>query len=504
MKTAVIYARYSCEKQTEQSIEGQLRVCHEYAERNNIVVLNTYIDRAMSGTNDNRKEFQKMLKDSNNKAWDYVLVYKIDRFGRNKYEMAINKKTLKDNGIRLLSAMENIPDTPEGIILESLLEGMAEYYSAELSQKLKRGMYECRKNGNFTGGYLIYGYRVENKKILIDEEQAEVVRKIYNDYASGIYVKDIMEELNEKGITHRGKPFSRTTIYNMLANEKYSGIVKYGDEVYTNIYPKIVPDEIGNIVRHKKIENHYGKHDSNVVYLLKNKVKCGYCGRPISSETGTSRNKTVMRYYKCLGKKLKSKCKKEQIRKDILEKLVVDTTFKIFDNDDCLNKIIQSVLKLHKEKGDDKTVINLLESQKAEIQTSIDNLVRCMEKGIITNSTKTRIEELEHELEEINLKIAKEKSYRRSLITKEDIISFVKTSLKKNPQTMIKYLIKEIVLYDDKIEIYYNYTDSYKKGPDDNEHQGLCIYEDIFGMMIENNTFKHDLYSICFDVKCYV
>ena len=125
-------------------------------------------------------------------------------------------------------------------------------------------------------------------------------------------------------------------------------------------------------------------------------------------------------------------------------------------------------------------------------------------KGIITNSTKTRIEELEHELEEINLKIAKEKSYRRSLITKEDIISFVKTSLKKNPQTMIKYLIKEIVLYDDKIEIYYNYTDSYKKGPDDNEHQGLCIYEDIFGMMIENNTFKHDLYSICFDVKCYV
>ncbi|MBQ3048025.1 MAG: recombinase family protein, partial [Clostridia bacterium] len=133
MKTAVIYARYSCEKQTEQSIEGQLRVCHEYAERNNIVILNTYIDRAMSGTNDNRKEFQKMLKDSNNKAWDYVLVYKIDRFGRNKYEMAINKKTLKDNGIRLLSAMENIPDTPEGIILESLLEGMAEYYSAELS-----------------------------------------------------------------------------------------------------------------------------------------------------------------------------------------------------------------------------------------------------------------------------------------------------------------------------------------------------------------------------------
>ncbi len=120
MKTAVIYARYSCDNQTEQSIDGQLRVCEEYAQRNNIFILNTYIDRAMSGTNDNRPDFQKMLKDSNRKEWDYVLVYKLDRFSRNKYETAIHKKTLRDNGVKVLSAMENIPDTPEGIILESL------------------------------------------------------------------------------------------------------------------------------------------------------------------------------------------------------------------------------------------------------------------------------------------------------------------------------------------------------------------------------------------------
>lgn len=123
MKTAVIYARYSCDNQTEQSIDGQLRVCEEYAQRNNILILNTYIDRAMTGTNDNRPDFQKMLKDSNRKEWDYVLVYKLDRFSRNKYETAIHKKTLRDNGVKVLSAMENIPDTPEGIILESLLEG---------------------------------------------------------------------------------------------------------------------------------------------------------------------------------------------------------------------------------------------------------------------------------------------------------------------------------------------------------------------------------------------
>ena len=123
MKTAVIYARYSCDKQTEQSIEGQLRVCQEYAQRNDILILHTYIDQAMSGTNDNRPDFQKMIKDSARKEWNYVLVYKLDRFSRNKYESTIHKKTLKNNGVTVLSAMENIPDTPEGIILESLLEG---------------------------------------------------------------------------------------------------------------------------------------------------------------------------------------------------------------------------------------------------------------------------------------------------------------------------------------------------------------------------------------------
>ena len=132
MKTAVVYARYSSERQTEQSIEGQLRVCTDYAKRNNIVIVDTYIDRAMSGTNDNRTDFQRLLKDCSKRAWDYVLVYKLDRFSRNKYEMAMHKKTLRDNGIKLVSAMENIPDTPEGIILESLLEGMAEYYSADV------------------------------------------------------------------------------------------------------------------------------------------------------------------------------------------------------------------------------------------------------------------------------------------------------------------------------------------------------------------------------------
>ena len=123
MKTAVIYCRYSSDSQTEQSIDGQLRVCNEYAKSNDIVVLDTYIDRAMTGTNDNRPDFQRMIKDSAKRAFDIILVYKFDRFSRNKYETAIHKKTLKDNGVKVVSATEYIPDSPEAIILESMLEG---------------------------------------------------------------------------------------------------------------------------------------------------------------------------------------------------------------------------------------------------------------------------------------------------------------------------------------------------------------------------------------------
>lgn len=136
MKTAIIYARYSSDRQTEQSIEGQLRVCTEYAERNEITIVDTYVDRAMSGTTDNRPAFRKMLNDSAKKKWDFVIVYKLDRFSRNKYENAIHKKTLRDNGVKLLSAMENIPDTPEGIILESLLEGFEQLNGHNSLKKL--------------------------------------------------------------------------------------------------------------------------------------------------------------------------------------------------------------------------------------------------------------------------------------------------------------------------------------------------------------------------------
>ena len=198
MTNIVIYARYSSEKQTEQSIEGQLRVCREFAQKKGFNIVHEYIDRALTGTNDNRPSFQQMIADSSKQTFENVLVYKLDRFSRNKYDNAVYKHKLQLNGVKVISATEPISNTPEGALMEGLLEMFAEMYIKDLSEKVKRGMKESVLKGNFIGGSVLFGYHVENKKVIINEEQSKIVKKIYEDYIGGKSKKQINEELNQQ------------------------------------------------------------------------------------------------------------------------------------------------------------------------------------------------------------------------------------------------------------------------------------------------------------------
>ncbi len=478
MKTAVIYARYSSERQTEQSIEGQIRECTEYAERNDIVIVDTYIDRAMTGTNDNRTDFQRMLKDSAKKAWDMILVYKLDRFSRNKYEMAIHRKTLKDNNVRLQSVKENIPDTPEGIILESLLEGMAEYYSVELAQKVRRGQRESRIKGNYLGGGVPYGYRVVNKKFVIQEDEAKIVLRIFEEYAAGKFAKNIIEDLTEEGIRKRnGEKIGKTMIYGILQNERYAGIYRHHtDGVFTDMFPRIVPEHLFNTVRQICKDNKLGAHSTEVTYLLRKKLKCGYCGSTICAETGTSKNGTVMRYYKCNGRKIDKKCKKATVRKNDLENLVVETTIKVLDNPKNIDIIADKIYEANQQHAKDSPVYELLAKEHQKTKKALDNMLKAVEQGIITNSTKKRIEELEGVLDIISGKMALEESKHKALLTKTDIKRFLNKAIRKEPLQMIRMLIKQIILYDNRIEIYYNHIE--KNRPDEVDHQAFSIFNE--------------------------
>ena len=211
-QNAVIYARYSSESQTEQSIEGQVRVITDYAKSNNIPIIDTYIDRAITGTSDKRPEFQKMIADAKNRNFGYVLVYKFDRFSRDRLNSLVYKRELKKNGVKVISVTEYISDDPQGILFESIIDGYSEFYSAELSQKVRRGNRESRMKGLYTGGYVLYGYKVVDKKYVIVEEEAEIIKKIFIDAARGVTYPGISDNLNHgraRGHDRPGRPPGR-------------------------------------------------------------------------------------------------------------------------------------------------------------------------------------------------------------------------------------------------------------------------------------------------------
>ena len=354
MKKAVIYARYSSEKQTEQSIEGQLSVCYKYAQDKDYQVVDEYIDRATTGTNDNRAGFQQMLSDSAKKEWQYVLVYKGDRFARNRVESTLNKQILKKNGVKVVSATENIPDSPEGIILESLLEGMAEYYSAELAQKVKRGMRELVKKKQTLGGHALYGYRFVDKKYVIDEQEAFVVRYVFEQYANGKSKKEIINYLNANNYRRRdGKKFTLQSFGEQLKNLKYTGVLKYDDELIEDYCPAIVSKELFEKVQKKMAENkHYsGKRKAHEKFILTGKLYCGYCGDTIVGISGTSRTGDRHSYYVCSSRYKKHTCNKKNMVKSTIEQDIINLTIEKVKTNSKL--LCDNIYKLIQESSSD-------------------------------------------------------------------------------------------------------------------------------------------------------
>ena len=282
--TAVIYARYSSDNQREESIEGQIRECTAYAEKNGITVIKHYIDRAFSAKTDNRPEFQQMIKDSGKKLFDVVLVWKFDRFARNRFDSANYKMILKKNGVHLISVMEPIAEGSQGILVETLLEGMAEYYSAELSEKVIRGQTENALKGKCTGGTGTIGYKIDEDKFYhLDPLTAPLVLEAFQRYDNGDKMVEIVNFLNDKGVRNMlGGKMTHSSVNTMLKNRRYIGELSFRDIVVPDAIPVIVPKDLFDRVQKRLDKNKRapacGKADEE--YLLTTKLFCGKCGAP--------------------------------------------------------------------------------------------------------------------------------------------------------------------------------------------------------------------------------
>lgn len=463
--TDVIYARYSTDNQREESIEGQLRECKAFAEKNGIQIIDTYIDRAMSAKTDNRPDFQKMIKDSAKQQFETVIVWKLDRFARNRYDSAHYKSILKRNNVRVLSATEAISQGAEGIILESVLEGMAEYYSAELAEKVIRGQTENALSCRFNGGTVPVGYNIVNQHFVVNNEVAPLVLSAYEMYDDGKTMQEIADDLNVKGLRNtRGTKLTINTVSNLLTNRRYIGEYSYRDILVPDGIPAIVPKDLFNRVQERIAKNKKSpaRHRADEEYILSTKLYCGKCMTFMVGESGTARNKETYRYYKCLSAKRKRGCDKKAVKKKWIEDIVIDQILECIWDDNLIEDVTDLVMKMQRQEN---TAVSLLNKRLDEVNESISNILSAIEQGIITPSTKQRLEELEGQKKEFEIEIAKENITRLTL--DRDQIKFwfhrfrkVDASKPENRRRLVDSFVNSIILYDDRIEFYFNF----KKG----------------------------------------
>lgn len=409
--TAVIHARYSSDNQREESIEGQLRECTAFAEKNGITVLRHYIDRAFSAKTDNRPEFQDMIKDSGKKLFDMIIVWKLDRFARNRYDSARYKSLLKKNGVKVVSATEVISDGAEGIILESVLEGYAEYYSADLSEKVIRGMTDNALKCKYNGGARPIGYMIDSDQhFQPDPLTAPFVLDTFKRYDEGATMTEIRDWLNEHKLKNtRGQKMTFNSVQHMLSNRRYIGEFRFRDVVVPDGIPAIVPQDLFDRVRDKLAKNKKApaRHKAEDDYQLTTKLFCGYCGAYLCGESGTSHTNKVHRYYKCVSvKKRRSECHKKPVKKEWIEDLVVTETMKMVMDDKTIDAIVSMLMDLQ---DSENVNLPLYEQQLSETNMAIQNILNAIQQGILTKSTKARLDELEAAKEELEVKISCEK-----------------------------------------------------------------------------------------------
>ena len=465
---AVIYARYSSDNQREESIEGQLRECTAYCKKNNIAILRTYIDRALSAKTDNRPDFLRMIKDSAKGLFDVVIVWKLDRFARNRYDSAHYKAQLRKYGVKVLSATENISDGPEGIILESMLEGMAEYYSAELSEKVIRGHTENALKCKYNGGTPTFGYLIDNdKQYQIDPRRAPVVLDIFTQYDKGATMKEIRDFLNAVGVTTvRGKPVDLNFVSYILHNRKFIGEYSYRDIVVPNGIPAIVPQDLFDRVQERMAKNKKApaRHKAEDDYLLTTKLFCGTCKAMMVGECGTSASqKRKYHYYRCVNTKKHKTCnsKHKSIRKLPIENAVVNKVMEKIMDDAFVEYITDTVMEMQTRES---SALPALRKQLEETERGITNMLNAIQAGIFNASTKQRLDELEQKKAEIELEIIHEEM-RHPMLTREDvtywICRFRMLDIKQleERRRLIDSFVNSVTVFDEYITITFNYKE---------------------------------------------
>lgn len=458
MNNVVLYLRYSSSSQTEQSIEGQDRVCRNYCETNGLNIINTYIDRGKSAYKDVKKRtaFLQMIDDSKEHNFNAVVVYSLSRFSRNKYDIAFYKRELEKNNVKVLSATEGIKDDPEGELLEGIIETMDVYFSRELSRKVKRGMKESAKKGNFIGGTIPLGYDIVNKHYVINDYESPIIKIIFRLFSEGNSYKEIANELEKHNYKNKkGKSFTKRSFETILQNEKYIGVYESCGYRHENIIPPIIDIETFNKVQ-KRLEmemrnTSYSKHN----YMLSGKIYCTICGELLVGES-VKKKDNVYLYYRCKNKHLR-------VNKTDLERSILKA-IKSFLNDEFINDLAEKVVKENEEKQKNNYELINIEKQLEEAIEHENLMLNMLKK--YPETFETRYQDACNDRDRLEKQVHVEKM-KQLFIKKEEVVEFLKYFLDGDYEDEIylkdlfNLLVNRVEISKEKVDVYFNINPLY-------------------------------------------
>ena len=482
-----IYARYSSDNQREESITAQIRAMEIFSQDNGYNIIATYTDEARSATTDNRPGFLRMVKDSAKGHFQAVLVHKLDRFSRDRYDSAYYKRELRKNGVVLISVLERLDDSPESIILEGLLKAMAEYYSRNLAREVMKGMTETALQGKHVGGIPPLGYDVgEDKRYIINEVEADAVRLIFNMYASGRGYSPIIDELNRRGYkTKTGRSYGKNSLHDILCNEKYIGNFVFNRSASKDInnrhnshtfkdekgiirlegkLPAIIERPLWERVRAKMENNKHarGANKAKTVYILSGHIFCGKCGGAMVGKAMTGgRNKARYSYYECARRKQTRDCDKKPINKDKIEQYVIGYLYdKMFSPNSRVRLVEQISLLSSENRQRIPADLKQYRKQLSEVEVEIKNIVDAIAAGMFHDSMKDRMTDLEAQKATLSIRIKEgERQKEIAAIPQKNIEAYlkqwedIKTAPPEKQKEAVSLFIDKVTIFDDHIDV---------------------------------------------------
>lgn len=495
MKKAVAYVRFSSDNQRQESIDAQVRAIKSYCVKNDYELVRIYADEAQSATNDQREQFLQLIEDSKQKQFEYAIVHKLDRFARNRYDSAFYRRELKNNGVRILSVLENLDDSPESVILESILEGMAEYYSMNLRREVKKGMNENALKGLHNGGTPPLGLNVNpDKTYSINEAEADAVRTIFTMYANNFGYQAIVDKLNNEGrLTKRGMPFTKNSITEILRNEKYLGRYvfnkrlskKSGNRKYKNdseitridgLLPRIISDELWNDVQAKMATQLKPRVQSIHFYLLTGHLECGCCGSSYVGQSYThGRNGEKYYQYGCTKKHNSKLCDNKNIRADILESYVINYIKNELLPDEALDHMMSKIVGIVNEAVNiNKKLARDVAERGFELKQQVEKLLDLyVSSSFEPQMLDNKLSKLKEEIAQCDLKLSELQTaefeeletdrIRAHLVALREQLSDADNNIKK---TVIDALIDKIIIYPEDIKVIFKIKKQIKKAND--------------------------------------